>query len=347
MNHNGSIDLALKLVDVAKEAGADAVKFQSFKAEALVSKIAPKARYQVELTDSQESQLEMLKKLELTQENHKILIEYCKKKNIEFLSTPFDSQSLKFLINDLGLKKIKIPSGEITNGPFLLEISQSCEQIILSTGMSTLAEIENALGVIAFGFIGKKKSFPKMDDFFKAFTSEEGQQELTNRIVLLHATTEYPAPFDEINLRAMDTMLSAFGLPVGYSDHSQGIHVPIAAVARGACLIEKHFTLDRNSSGPDHKASLEPEELKQMIFCIRQVEAALGDGIKKPTLSEWKNRDIARKSLVASKEILNGEKFTESNLTCKRPGTGISPMNYWGYLGSKANRIYEEDSLIL
>ncbi|ULB45182.1 N-acetylneuraminate synthase [Limnospira fusiformis KN01] len=347
VNHNGDIKLAQNLIDIAADAGADAVKFQTFQSEKLVSRHAPKAEYQTQTTDRTESQLEMIRKLELSQSDHEVLIDHAKTRGITFLSTPFDVPSLHLLTQKLGLQTIKIPSGEITNAPFLLAIARSAQNLILSTGMSTLAEVEAALGVLAFGFTTHEDNIPTRGDFERAFASDQGQQHLQNRVTLLHCTTEYPAPFDEVNLRAMDTLATAFSLPVGYSDHTPGIHISLAAVARGAKIVEKHFTSDRSLPGPDHQASLEPEELRQLVKTIREVEQALGDGIKRPTASEWKNRDVARKSLVASRSIKAGEVFTEENLTCKRPGTGVSPMQFWDYLGNRACTSYTIDDLVL
>lgn len=346
VNHNGSIEMAKGLIDVAAEAGADAVKFQTFRAKQLVSHHAPKAEYQNRTTDQAESQFDMIRKLELSEADHETLIGHAQKCGITFLSTPFDAISLRLLTTRFGLQTIKIPSGEITNAPFLLEIARAARQIILSTGMCTLAEVEAALGVLAFGFTQPPEISPSRDSFQQVLVSDAGQFALRERVTLLHCTTEYPAPFDEVNLRAMDTLASAFGLPVGYSDHTHGIHISVAAVARGAQLIEKHYTLDRTLPGPDHKASLEPEELRQMVRAIREVEQALGDGIKRPTASELKNRDIARKSLVAAKKITQGNEFTAENVACKRPGTGISPMDYWCTLGKKSDKSYDPDELI-
>lgn len=345
VNHNGDISLAKQLIDIAANAGADAVKFQTFQAEKLVSRDAPKAEYQTQTTGTTESQFEMIRKLELSDLDHELLISHAQSRGIQFLSTPFDIPSLHLLTQRFGLKKIKIPSGEITNAPFLLEIARCAERIILSTGMSTLAEVEAALGVLAFGFT-TDKAIPQRGDFEQAFASDQGQQELGDRVTLLHCTTEYPAPFREVNLRAMDTLASAFGLAVGYSDHTPGIHVSLAAVARGARIIEKHFTSDRTLPGPDHQASLEPQELNQLVQQIREIEQALGDGIKRPTASEWKNREVARKSLVASRAIKAGEVFTEENLTCKRPGTGVSPFSYWETIEQVATRSYDMDETL-
>jgi len=345
VNHNGSVEMAKELIDVAAEACADAVKFQTFKAEKVISKHAPKAEYQEKTTAETESQLEMVKKLELDEEAHRILIEHCQSRDIQFLSTPFDFDSIYLLAHKLELPRLKIPSGEITNGPYLLHIARTGKPVILSTGMSTLGEIETALGVLAFGYLSIKER-PSLKKFHDAYCSESGRKMIEERVILLHCTTEYPAPFEEVNLRAMETMRSAFGLPVGLSDHTPGIAVPIAAVALGAVVIEKHFTLDCNLPGPDHKASLEPDELKAMVTAIRQVETALGNGQKIPSPSEWKNREIARKSLMAAQSIREGKIFTEDNLTMKRPGSGISPMFYWDLLGKKSNTDYSEDELI-
>lgn len=345
VNHNGSIDTAMKLIDVAAEAGVDAIKFQTFRAEKLVSRMAPKAEYQTKTTDTAESQLEMLKKLELDEAAHNSLIKYCKARNVLFISTPFDLESLDLLINVFDLPQIKIPSGEITNGPLLLKAARSGKKIILSTGMSNLGEVETALGVLAFGYTQHNKQ-PSLLAFQESFCSKLGQRALLEKVVLLHCTTEYPVPYAEVNLRVMDTLRSTFGLPVGLSDHSEGIAIPIAAVARGADIIEKHFTLDRNLPGPDHKASLEPAQLKEMVQSIRQVEEALGNSLKIPAATELKNRLMARKSLVAVQRIKKGEMFSENNISIKRPGTGISPMNFWDWLGKVAERDYEEDEVI-
>ncbi|QYX29911.1 N-acetylneuraminate synthase [Sphaerospermopsis torques-reginae] len=346
VNHNGDIKLAQNLIDISADAGADAVKFQTFQAEKLVSRHAPKAEYQTQTTDRTESQLEMIRKLELSKSDHKVLINHAQMRGISFLSTPFDIPSLHLLTQDFGLTTIKIPSGEITNAPFLLAIARSSQNIILSTGMSTLAEVEAALGVLAFGFTTAPTITPKLMDFERAFASAAGQKQLQQRVTLLHCTTEYPAPFGEVNLRIIDTLSGAFNLPVGYSDHTPGIHISLAAVARGARIIEKHFTSDRSLPGPDHRASLEPQELNQLVQQIREVEQSLGDGIKRPTPSEWKNRDVARKSLVAAQAITRGEVFTEDNVTCKRPGTGVSPFQYWQVLGQLATYNYSVDEIL-
>lgn len=346
VNHNGSIEMAKKLVDVAADAGVDAVKFQTFKAEKSISKYSPKADYQKKTTDETESQLDMVKKLELDEAAHHILIEHCQSRNIEFLSTPFDFESIDLLAHKLNLQHLKIPSGEITNGPYLLYVAQTGKPVILSTGMSTLGEVETALGVLAFGYLAVQDK-PSLRKFQDAFCSEAGQKVLEEKVTLMHCTTEYPAPFEDVNLRVMETMRNAFGLPVGLSDHTPGIAVPIAAVSLGAVAIEKHFTLDRNLPGPDHKASLEPDELKSMITAIRNVEAALGNGRKVPKFSELKNRDIARKSLVADRTIQKGILFTEDNIAIKRPGTGMSPMSYWLILDRKSQKNYDQDEMIV
>lgn len=345
VNHNGSLDLARQLIDVAAEAGADAVKFQTFKAQNLVSKTAPKAEYQVCTTGIDETQFDMIHKLELDEAAHRHLMAHCQKRKIEFLSTPFDFESVDLLAGTFGLPCLKIPSGEITNGPLLLYVAQTGKPVILSTGMSTLDEVQQALGVLAYGFVGDAQQ-PSIDTFKKAFLSTEGQAALQSKVRLLHCTTEYPAPFEDVNLLAMDTLAETFKLPVGFSDHTKGFAIAIAAVARGAVIIEKHFTLDHNLPGPDHQASLEPEELKAMVRFIREVEVALGDGFKQPATSELKNLSVARQSLVAKTEIQAGEVFTEKNLGTKRPGDGVSPMEYWTFLGCKAKCEYHQDEKV-
>lgn len=319
VNHNGSLELAKKMIEVAKAAGVDAIKFQTFQAEKLVTALSKKAEYQEKATGNAESQLEMLKKLELTQNEFIEVKRHCKTVGIEFLSTPFDLESIDFLYR-MGISQWKIPSGEITNLPYLIKIARTRLPAILSTGMSTFKEVAKAVDVL----------------------KEHGSSE----IVLLHCTTEYPTPYEEVNLNAMLTMKNALNLPVGYSDHTMGIEIPVAAVAMGATIIEKHFTLDRNTEGPDHKASLEPDELEAMVKAIRHVERAMGNGIKKPAQTEKKNINIARKSIVASKKIEKDELFTEENLTAKRPGDGISPMKWFEVLGTRAKRDFEEDELI-
>ncbi|MDL0102182.1 N-acetylneuraminate synthase [Campylobacter felis] len=319
VNHNGDLNLAKKLIEQAAKAGADVVKFQTFKAEDCVSIKAKKAKYQLENTAKDESQLEMIKKLELSREAHFELMKHCKKHNIAFLSTPFDLESVAFL-QSLNLSYFKIPSGEITNLPYLKAVARCKKKVLLSTGMANLAEIEAALEIL--------------------------RKNGTRDITLLHCTTEYPAPFEEVNLNAIKTLKEAFKLKVGYSDHTKGIVAALGAVALGAVVIEKHFTLDKTMEGPDHKASLEPSELKELCEGIRTLEKALGNGIKKASKSEAKNIIIARKSLVAKREIQKGEKFSEQNLTTKRPGSGISAMRYEEYLGKRALKTYKKDELI-
>ena len=346
VNHNGDEKLAFQLVDAACKAGADIVKFQTFKAVNLVTAEAVQADYQVANTQKQESQLAMLSRLELSWEAHHRLIDYCNHLGIEFLSTAFDSESLAFLVNELGLKRLKLPSGELTNAPLVLEHARTGCDIIVSTGMATLSEIEAALGVIAFGYTEDLITQPGVEAFQQAYASEAGQKALREKVFILHCTTEYPAPMEEINLRAMDTLGLAFDLPAGYSDHSEGITIPVAAVARGAKIIEKHFTLDKNMEGPDHKASLEPHELAEMVQSIRKIEKALGSAVKAPTVSEIKNKSVARKSLVASRTINEGECFTNENVAIKRPGTGMSPYLYWNLLNKPASKSYKSGDLI-
>lgn len=343
VNHNGSVEMAKKLIEVAADAGADAVKFQTFKAERLVSRTAQKAEYQKRTTGVGESQFEMIKKLELDIATHHTLQQHCHICGIEFLSTPFDIDSVQMLV-ELGVSRLKIPSGEITNAPLLLSIARTGLPVILSTGMSTLGDVERALSVLAFGYKGG--TAPRQQAFIEAYMSREGQEALRERVTLLHCTTEYPAPLSDVNLSAIDTLHAAFRLPVGYSDHTEGIVIPVAAVARGACIIEKHFTLDRSLPGPDHKASLEPEELNALVQVIRRVAEALGSPIKTPAHVELKNMNIARKSLVAAHPIAKGEVFTEENLTVKRPGGGRSPMEYWDVLGTVAQRDYGQDEMV-
>jgi N-acetylneuraminate synthase len=346
VNHNGEEELAFKLVDAAFDAGADIVKFQTFKAGELASKHAVQAEYQVSNTKKKESQIDMLRRLELPFDLHHKLVSYCEQLGINFLSTAFDSASLRFLIDDLGLNRLKIPSGDITNAPFILEHARSRCDLILSTGMSNLSDIELALSVIAFGYIAESKSLPSLEAFREAYASKEGQLALMEKVTVLHCTTEYPAPFDEINLNVLQTLRASFGLSIGYSDHSEGIFVPIAAVAKGASVIEKHFTLDKTMTGPDHRASLNPEELTQMIAGIRIVELALGCSIKSPTTSEFKNIPVARKSLVARSVIKEGEEFTKENIGLKRPGNGRSPFDFWSLIGNKASRNYDADEFL-
>ncbi len=340
VNHNGSLALALQLVDAAAETGADAVKFQTFNSASLVTATASKADYQQENTSASESQLEMLKKLELSREDHLALIARCQEKGIEFISTPFDLGSLDLLV-ELGVPKLKIPSGELTNAPLLHAAARSGKPVILSTGMATLEEVRTAVSVLAHGY-GPDSGNPSQE----AFAAITDFSPLRGKLTLLHCTTEYPSPFPDTNLRAMDTLRDTFGLPCGLSDHTPGISVAIAAAARGAAIIEKHMTLDRNLPGPDHKASLDPAEFTRLVEGVRQVSVALGSASKQPTPSEAKNLPIVRKSLVAAAAIRKGEAFTPANLTAKRPGGGISPLHYWSYLEKTATRDYLPDEPI-
>jgi len=321
VNHNGSIELAKELIDVASSAGANAVKFQTFKTENLVSKNAQKADYQKETTDKEESQFDMIKKLELDVDTHHELIAYCQSKKIHFLSTPFDLDSID-LLNGLKLDIFKIPSGEITNLPYLRKIGSLNKKVVLSTGMADIGEIEDALDVLTSA--GTKKE----------------------NITVLHANTMYPTPMEDVNLKAMVTIGNTFDIAYGYSDHTLGIEVDVAAVALGATVIEKHFTLDKTMEGPDHKASLEPDELNAMVSAIRNIEKALGSSVKKPSKSEIPNMKIARKSIVASSPIKKGEVLSAENLAVKRPGNGINSMRWDEIIGTVANKDYGEDELI-
>jgi N-acetylneuraminate synthase len=344
VNHNGSIELAKKLIDAAVMAGADAVKFQSFVASSIVTAGASKAEYQITNTGSKESQLEMLKKLELSHSQQRELHQYCQRSGIQFLSTPFDTASLNFLTADLGLETIKVGSGELTNAPFLFEVARLAKNIVLSTGMSTLDEVADALGVVAFVLTDSKN--PSISSFKSALASSEGKKAVTSKVTLLHCTTDYPTVPSDVNLRAMLTLREKFDCQVGFSDHSVGIHLAVAAVAVGATVIEKHLTIDRDLPGPDHKASLEPSEFKNLVDQVRDLENAFGDGIKRPTEVELKNKKIARRSLVALKAIKTGDIFTSENVSTKRPGTGRSPFEYWSLLGTKATSDIAENDLI-
>ena len=344
VNHNGSIKNALRLVDIASDAGADAVKFKTFNADKLVTRDAPLAAYQRATTIGKNTQFEMLRKLELSAEDHFNLLGYCNKKGIQFLSTPFDAESAEFLYGKLDLPSVKVSSGDLTNLPFLWKVALYCKPLILSTGMSTLADVEVALGAIAYGLLGGQS--PSISNFQTAYASDEGQRLLREKVTLLHCTTEYPAPLEEVNLEVMNTLSRAFGLMVGYSDHTQGIEIPIAAAALGATIIEKHFTLDKTLPGPDHKASLDPQELQNMVKGIRCVELAMGKPSKVVTESEQTNRRVARKSIVAARRIEAGELLTEDNITIKRPGNGLQPGQYWSVLGRRAAREFDVDELI-
>lgn len=319
VNHNGSLELAKMMAFEAKKAGADCVKFQTFISENLVTKEAVKAAYQIENTDNNESQYNMLKSLELSFENFVELKDYCDEIDIDFMSTPFDMDSIEFL-DSLDMNMWKIPSGEITNWPYLVRIAQTGKDIIMSTGMSSIEEVKDAVELLKENGCGK--------------------------LTILHCTTQYPAPYEECNLNAIDTLRKEFNVEVGYSDHTKGIVIPVAAVAKGALVIEKHFTLDRNMDGPDHKASIEPHELKKMVDMIRIVESSLGDGVKKASKSECANKNVVRKSIVAKCDIKEGEMLTETNITTKRPGTGINPMNWKRVIGTKAICDFHQDELI-
>lgn len=322
VNHNGDIAKAKALIDKGAEAGVDYVKFQTFKAGNLVTKQAKRAAYQDKNTQDNDSQYEMLKKLELSQKDHQELIDYCTQKGVKFLSTGFDFESLEFLAG-LGITIAKVPSGEITNLPYLRKVATLFPEVILSTGMANITEIKDAVKVLTDNGVSKDK------------------------ITVLHCNTEYPTPMEDVNLKAMLHIQRELGVPIGYSDHTLGIEVPIAAVALGATVIEKHFTLDKTLPGPDHKASLEPDELKAMVSAIRNIEKAIGgSGIKEVSASEAKNKPIARKSIVASKSIKKGDFFTEENITVKRPGIGISPMQWDEVIGKTAKKDFEEDDLI-
>lgn len=346
VNHNGSLDRALDLVRIAAEAGADAIKFQTFKADRIASAAAPKADYQSRNTGDDGSQIAMLKALELSDDQHRALAQASQEAGIEFMSTPFDEDSATFLVNDIGVKRLKVGSGELTNAPLLLHLARTGKPVILSTGMATLDEVETALSVLAFGYTDANTAKPSKDDFQSAYQEQDGKQALRDKVTLLHCTSDYPAAPETINLRAMDALSEAFGLPVGFSDHSEGLYISAGAVARGACVIEKHFTVDRTLPGPDHQASLEPDDLALMVQAIRAVEQSLGSGVKAPAEVERNTAAVARKSLVAVDDIAAGAEFTVSNLGVKRPGTGISPVEYWRYLGQKAARSYGRDELI-
>jgi len=344
VNHNGSYELAKQLIDVAHCAGADAVKFQTFRAEDLACTHAPKAEYQNRLIQDDVSQVAMLKSLELNDSAQRELQQYCKNKKILFLSSPFDLNSASFL-NALNLPMIKIPSGEITNFPLLFKIAKADKSVILSTGMSTLGDIESALSILACGYL-QQAALTNQSEIENCYYSELGQAILKEKVSLLHCVTEYPAPFYEVNLNAIKTLQTAFGLRVGYSDHTMGIAISLGAVALGATIIEKHFTLDKALPGPDHQASLSPNELCDLVKGIREVELALGNGQKIPAKSELQNRSIARKSIVALKTIKKGDILTDNNIGCKRPGSGITAAKFYSYINSCANRHYEPDELI-
>lgn len=345
VNHNGDLDRALRLVDAAAVAGVDVVKFQFFKADRLATRGATKADYQRVTTGSGDSQLDMLRALELGEPEFLRIKDHCKTQGVAFLATPFDIDSLKILVGTFNVPELKVGSGDLTNAPFLLEIARTGRSVIISTGMATLGEIEDALGVLCLGFFEPAVA-PSRAAFREAYRRHAASPALAAKVAMLHCTTEYPAPYNQVNLHAMSTLRSAFGLPVGYSDHTRGIAVPIAAVALGAQIIEKHFTLDRGLPGPDHMASLEPAELAAMVGSIREVEAALGFSTKVVTDSEVGNLMVARKSLVVDTAVSKGTPFDVSTLVAKRPGSGLSPMFYWDVLGKPASRDYEADDLV-
>jgi len=339
VNHNGDLDLARRLIDSAAHSGADIVKFQTFRARSLASPSAEKAKYQFEGTSKGETQLRMLEQLELPQSWHAELIEHSKDMGIRFASTAFDSASLDFLAN-LDLPFLKIPSGEITNSPLLLRFARTGQELILSTGMSRLGEVEEALATLAWGY--SQESQPSgPDDIWQNWSVKSNRDSLLGKVTLLHCTSSYPAPLESVNLNALDTLRSAFGLPVGYSDHTQGQVASLAAVSKGASVIEKHFTLDRTMRGPDHKASLEPNELFEFVRAIRDIEIALGDGTKVPQASEFDTMQVARQRLVAAEPIRAGQVFTENNLTTSRSKSGILPTQIWSLIGLMATKDYE------
>ena len=345
VNHDGELNKALELIDIASEAGADAVKFQTFISEDLSSKHAKKAAYQLSNTNNNESQLDVLKKLELSNGDYESIVNRCWKKNIQFMSTAFDNKSLKFLTQQLKVKILKIPSGEITNAPFLLEHAKTGLDIILSSGMSSMKEVETALAYICFGYLNPNKVV-NYEDVFDCYHSKEGKAILNDRVVILHCTSQYPAPLKDINLNALKTLKKEFGLKIGYSDHSLGYLVSSNAISLGAKVIEKHITLDKSLPGPDHSASLSPHEFEEFVKVMRETELFLGDGKKTITDSEKETKDVARKSIVASHLIKKGEIFTKENLTIKRPGTGISPTEIWNLYGEESPKEFNKDEII-
>lgn len=345
VNHNGHLDLALRLVEEAAKAGADVVKFQTFKADLVATVNADRAEYQKRNLGGDDTQLDMLRKLELKREWHLELKALCDTLGVEFMSTPFDRASLNFLVSEVGVSRLKIPSGELTNGPLLLEFARSGCDLILSTGMATQAEVKQALSLIGWGMSEPSKTPSGRAEFERAWDDAAVRKSVQSRVTVLHCTSQYPAPPDTVNLRAMDSLSREFGVAVGYSDHTSGIAVPIAAVARGASIIEKHFTLDRAMEGPDHLASLEPAELSAMIDAIRTVELSLGDGVKSPHACEKNTANVARRSLVSARHIAAGEIITAEQLVVRRPGTGVSPMDYWDILGTAASKTFNEGEM--
>jgi len=346
VNHNGNIKIAKNMVDAAVDAGVDAIKFQSFKAEDLVINQAPKANYQLHNTLENETQYQMLKKLELSHDEQQQLYAYCQNKGIQFLSSPFDLKSCRFLIKTLGLKTLKLGSGELSNAQLLYYIASMNCNIILSTGMSNLHDIEQALGVLAFAYTNPKENNPNSKRFKAALDSANGIKALKQHISLLHCTTEYPCPFEDVNLDSINSLAKHFSLPIGYSDHTQGYHISLAAVAMGARIIEKHFTLDQNMAGPDHQSSIEPNELKLMVKQIRDIEVAKGNSVKQICSSELKNRSIARKGIYANGNISKGDILTTDNIAVKRPESKLSAQFYWEIIGKKANKNYHHEEPI-
>lgn len=345
VNHNGSLKMAFDLVDAAVDAGADYVKFQTFKTENLVSKYVKKAEYQERNSSQSKTQYEMLKKLELSNSDFREISDYCREKKIKFFSTAFDAESLNYLVEDIKIDLIKIPSGEISNFPFLLQMAKYKLPMLLSTGMSSLGDIELALGALAYGLSHAEES-PSPMAFKRAYFSKSGQENLMEFVTLLHCTSEYPAKASNLNLRAISTLSQAFELAVGYSDHSEGLYAALAAVTLGARVVEKHLTLDKNLSGPDHSASSNPKEFKEMVLNIRNVEKALGSQRKIVADAEELNSNVARKVLVAAQKINSGDIFSNENLTVKRAGAGISPLFYWSFLGKNSSKNYELDEII-
>lgn len=347
VNHNGKLELAMELIDVAAQAGADSVKFQTFRADALASESAPKANYQIRETGSEQSQQEMLKSLELDEAAHRKLLAHCNHRGVQFLSSPFDHESLRFLAQGLGLGTIKLGSGELTNGPLILAAANLASHLIISTGMATIGEVEDALAVVAYADANPGQVPNSLQAVKDALAGGQAMAGLRDRVTLLHCTTEYPAPPESTNLHAMTTLSRAFGLPVGYSDHTFGSAITLAAVALGATTIEKHFTLDRGMDGPDHAASLEPSELTDLVNDIRRITAAAGSGVKQPAACELSNRIVARKTMVASTSVPKGAQFEATSIAIKRHGAGLSPMHYWDVLGRHANRDYAVNDVIV
>jgi len=345
VNHNGSLELALKLVNIAADAGADVVKFQTFRSGSLVAKSAPKAEYQKRTTGGEESQLSMLQRLELSLEAHHALVAECARREIEFMSSPFDAESLRFLTDALRVGALKLGSGELTNAPLLIDAARAGLPLILSTGMATMADIEDALGVLAWAYRGGDER-PSRAAFRRAYLDEGARRAVREKVTLLHCTSEYPAAFAEVNLRAMATIRAAFDVRVGLSDHTPGISVALGATALGATVIEKHFTIDKNMEGPDHQASLSPEELRALVLGVREIEAALGSAVKVPSVGEIATAGVARKSVVAARDIAAGAVFTREDLCAKRPGSGRSPLDLFDLIGRRAQRAYVADEVI-